>query len=607
MDKDGQQSPSFAPESEPERSGSMPVMRLTGTPFTPGEVVGGRYRIERIIAEGGMGIIVAAHHLELEERVAIKFLKEEFASKPEIVGRFAREAKAAARIKCEYTPTVFDVGISQERGPYIVMEHLEGEDLELVLETTGRLPFVRAAELIMQAGEAIAVAHANGIIHRDIKPANLFLVKGDQAIPVVKVLDFGVSKTALTGNVFGGAITLVKTQSLVGSPIYMSPEQIRGKQEVGYTSDVWSLGAVLYELVTGVTAFNGSSITELCASVLESEPEPVTDLVPEVPAGLAETIMRCLDKNAKRRFQSVAELVVALAPYAPKRARISVERAIAVSKSAGLLPASFAAPTTLAPPPQSSNHPIAIPGPAPTPRITEPAPPSDRPADAALPSRRPEQLDSEELRQSRKTRNATIIGALLIGAGVALGGVYLALRASTQRDAPAATAAIARSTEPTNAPASTEAAPPTGPTATTVTITLGAKPTEAKLYLDDTTLPSNPLRKTFHKDNQPHSIRAEAPGYVTRSVAVTFDSDKEIVLALDKTTGYRAVGPAARPPAVGAGAVPPPPAPVTSATASVPPAQATTAAPPPAKTIGEVDLPKTKKATVRPLDTSKPW
>ncbi len=431
MGKDGQRSPSLGPDSEPQKSGSMPVMRLKGTPFTPGEVIGGRYCIERIVAEGGMGLIVLAHHSELEEKVAIKFLKEEFASKPEIVGRFAREAKAAARIKCEYTPTIFDVGVSQERGPYIVMEYLEGEDLELVLETTGRLPFARATELIMQAGEAIAVAHANGIIHRDIKPANLFLVKGDQSMPVLKVLDFGVSKTALTGNVFGGAISLVKTQSLVGSPIYMPPEQIRGKDDVSYTGDVWSLGAVLYELVTGRTAFSGSSITELCAAVLESEPPPVTDHVPDIPAGLAETIMRCLEKNPKRRLQSVAELVVALAPYAPKRARMTVDRAIAVSKAAGLVPASFSAPTTIAPPPLTSDAPGV------TPLIpTASAPPrlhldaqsisDDR---ARTSSRRPLVLvDDSEPPSGKTKRRGTIIGVLLIAAGAIMGGVYFVRR-----------------------------------------------------------------------------------------------------------------------------------------------------------------------------------
>jgi serine/threonine-protein kinase len=319
------------------------------TPFEPGEVVGGRYRIERIVACGGMGVIVAARHIELEEMVAIKFLKGEFAAKPEVVGRFAREAKAAAKIKCEYTATVHDVGISPERGPYIVMEYLEGEDLEHVLAADGRMPFALAAELIMQAGEALANAHAKGIIHRDIKPANLFVVKNDHDVPVIKVLDFGVSKAALTGNVFGGAISLVKTQSLVGSPVYMSPEQLRfGNQDVAFTSDVWSLGAVLYELVSGSTAFTGATITQLCAAVLEVDPVPVGERV-ELPAGLADTIMRCLEKDPSRRWQSVAELVVALAPYAPTRACMMVDRVVALSRRAGLLRSDFAVPESASP------------------------------------------------------------------------------------------------------------------------------------------------------------------------------------------------------------------------------------------------------------------
>ena len=314
-------------------------------PISQGEIIGGRYRVERIVAEGGMGIIVAATHLELEEVVAIKFLRDEFASKPEVVGRFAREAKAAAKLKSEYVASVYDVGISPERGPYIVMEYLEGEDLETVLTADGRLPYARATELMMQACEAIANAHANGIIHRDIKPANLFLVRR-QGVTVIKVLDFGVSKTALTGNVFGGAISLVKTQTLVGSPIYMSPEALRGREEVTASSDIWSIGAVLYELITGETAFNGASITELCAAVLETEPAPICDRVPEVPDELAVVIMRCLDKDPKYRWSSIAELVCALAPFAPARARQSVERVVEISKNASLVPQEFVVPST---------------------------------------------------------------------------------------------------------------------------------------------------------------------------------------------------------------------------------------------------------------------
>jgi serine/threonine-protein kinase len=459
MEKDRQPSPSLAPDSSPLKSGSMPVVRLLGTPFAPGELIGDRYRVERVIAEGGMGVIVAARHLELEETVAIKFLKDEFASKPEIVGRFAREAKAAAKIKCEYTATVHDVGISTDRGPYIVMEYLEGRDLEAVLQSDRRIPYARAVELMMQAGEAIGVAHANGIIHRDIKPANLFLVKSEHDVPIVKVLDFGVSKAALTGNMFGGAISLVKTQSLVGSPIYMSPEQIRGNQESGFAADIWSMGAVLYELVTGATAFTGSSITELCAAVLETEPLPITARIADVPAGLSDTIMRCLEKDPAKRWPTVAELVVALAPYAPKRARMSVDRVVAVSKSAGLVPLSFTAPTTIAPPPSSGASIPAIPSSSPTPLSL-----LETRSEAAQTSRRPALILDEEPRPSSSKR-AAVVGVLLLAAAGAMGAIYLAKRSAS----PAASLTSTVEAKPTPPPAPAAPAPATPETAITVT------------------------------------------------------------------------------------------------------------------------------------------
>jgi eukaryotic-like serine/threonine-protein kinase len=341
-------------------------------PIAQGEIVGDRYRIERIVAEGGMGVIVAAKHLELEETVAIKFLRPEYATKPEIVGRFAREAKATARIKSLHTATILDVGISRERGPYIVMEYLEGEDLESVIQADGRMPYARAAELVMQAGEAIGTAHAAGIIHRDIKPANLFLVKSDQSVPIIKVLDFGVSKTALTGNMFGGAISLVTTQSLLGSPIYMAPEQVRGNFSGDYRTDVWSLGAVLYELITGETAFTGETVTDICLAVVEETPVPITRRAPDAPAELDAVVMRCLEKDPARRFPNIAELVIALAPFAPKRARMSVDRVIAVSKAAGILPSDYVTPPSILPPPPSSNSSMAIDSTIPPPKQKSP-------------------------------------------------------------------------------------------------------------------------------------------------------------------------------------------------------------------------------------------
>lgn len=448
MDKKVPRPKASRPDLKAVKSGPAPapVVQLVKPPISQGEIIAGRYRVERIVAEGGMGIIVAAKHIELEENVAIKFLRDEFAQKPEIVGRFAREAKAAAKIKSTYTATVHDVGISEDRGPFIVMEYLEGEDLEVVLQSDGRIPYARAAEYIMQAGEALAAAHAAGIIHRDVKPANLFLVKSDHNVPIIKVLDFGVSKTALTGNVFGGAISLVKTQSLlVGSPIYMSPEQLRGTQEVGFTSDVWSLGAVLYELITGETAFTGSSITELCAAVLESTPQSIRTRAPEAPPELEEVVMTCLEKDPKKRYQTVAEVVVALARFAPVRARMSVDRVIALSKAAGLLAQSYEPPEALMPPVIMSlmpPSPSLAPQASPPQSLLETVMERDEEEAAAVSASEPTAPRSMPPRVSQTSEVAPkprwpmfIAGGLVVGA-LALGGRWLAKDAPVAQPAP---------------------------------------------------------------------------------------------------------------------------------------------------------------------------
>lgn len=366
------------------KSTSIPAVQVTDTPFLPGEVIGDRYVVERVLAEGGVGVVVAAKHLELEETVAIKFLKPEFARSPDIIGRFAREAKAAAKIKSEHSVRVIDVGVTIERGPYIVMEYLDGHDLEMVIEKTGRASVERAVEILLQMCDALAEAHSYGIVHRDIKPANIFLVKRDHDMPSIKILDFGISKATLAGNVFGGAISMVKTQSLLGSPLYMSPEQLRGDPDAGVASDIWSVGTVLYELLTGQCPFNGSTIPEVCASVLERNPPRIASFA-VVPPALEAIVEKCMSKDAAARYGSVAELAIALAPFGPKRARMCVERAVAVSKASGIVPAHVRTPDSVAPPPMSTPPSVGSFGP-PAPFVsgsTLPPPHSER-AEAEL-------------------------------------------------------------------------------------------------------------------------------------------------------------------------------------------------------------------------------
>lgn len=302
-------------------------------PFAVGDVVAGKYEVTGLLGSGGMGYVISARHTELGEMVALKFLRPEALAHAELVERFSREARAAAKIRSEHVANVFDVGTLEDGTPYIVMEHLAGKDLADYLHQEGPLPVQVAVEYVMQACEALAAAHAHGIIHRDIKPENLFLTQQAQGMHFVKVLDFGISKIALPR----GKRDLVRTQMALGSPVYMSPEQIRRSDQVDARSDIWSIGCVLFELLTGVTAFDEPSLLELSAAILERDPVPLLTLRPDAPPELEQILLRCLHKNPEQRYQNVAELTMALYPLGPRRARISAERCWHVLRNAGII------------------------------------------------------------------------------------------------------------------------------------------------------------------------------------------------------------------------------------------------------------------------------
>jgi serine/threonine protein kinase len=278
--------------------------------FPPGAVVGGKYVVERVLGRGGMGMVVAAQHLQLREPVALKFLHGEMAKRPSIVKRFTREAQAAARIKSEHVARVFDVG-THEGAPFIVMELLAGEDLHKLAATRGPLAWSEAALYIAQACDAVAEAHLYGIVHRDLKPANLFLTRRADGSPLVKVLDFGISKMA--GEVDEN---LTATTDVLGSPLYMSPEQIESPRDVDGRADVWALGAILYKLLTGRAAFAAATAASSLAKIVKDPPPPLRPQRPDLPPELEALVYRCLDKDVRTRLQSAAELGRALAPFA---------------------------------------------------------------------------------------------------------------------------------------------------------------------------------------------------------------------------------------------------------------------------------------------------
>src|SRR6478735_7849072 len=287
-----------------------------------GEVLAGKYRIERVLGQGGMGIVVAATHLQLGERVALKFLLPQALSNPLAVERFAREARAAVKIKSEHVARVSDVGTLESGAPYMVMEFLE------------------ALEFVLQACEAIAEAHALGIVHRDLKPANLFVVERADGVLSVKVLDFGISKVTESD----GSGTMTATSAVMGSPYYMSPEQMGSTRDTDARADIWALGVVLHELLTGNYPFQANAMPELVLKIAMSPAVRLSAALPGAPVALEKVILKCLEKDRGQRYSTIGALAVALLEFAPRRSKASVERISGIMRRAAMSATAFELP-----------------------------------------------------------------------------------------------------------------------------------------------------------------------------------------------------------------------------------------------------------------------
>jgi hypothetical protein len=394
----------------------------TAAPVSPGEVLAGKFKVERVLGAGGMGVVVAARHLELDERVAVKFLHPEALLSGEGAARFVREARAAVKIKSEHVARVIDVGRLENGAPYIVMEYLEGSDLAARVDQ-GPLPIEDAVDYVVQACDAMAEAHALGIVHRDLKPANLFLIRRSDGAGIVKVLDFGISKVQVPDTSEAG---LTKTSAVMGSPFYMSPEQMKSSKDVDSRTDVWSLGVILYELLAGRPPFHGDTLPELLSAIMLEPPTPLQSLRPEIPPELAAVLSKVLQKDRTQRYQNVGELAAALAPFAPRRTRHTLERVIKLSGG-----------------------------------VEAPAPHSERPGrsvQAPVAARTASAWSETGGEQPAKSSRAgLLIGIAAVAALVAGGGVLLLLR---QPSTPPEAAASAAPTPPPPAVAAIQAPAP---------------------------------------------------------------------------------------------------------------------------------------------------
>ena len=322
----------------------------------PGDVIAGKYRIVRSIGEGGMGHVFEAAHVRMGGRVAIKVLKPAASQSPEVMTRFDREARAAGRLRGRHVARVIDVDVTPDRLPYMVMEYLEGHDLQTELDGRRTFPVEEAIDYVLQACAGIAEAHDIGIVHRDLKPSNLFLCdESDRRL--VKILDFGISK------ILDEASKLTSTELTIGTPLYMSPEQVRSARTVDARTDVWALGIILYELLTGRPPWVGSGPSVAAAIVTDPVP-PLSEFRNDVPPGVEAAVQRALAKKVDERFPDVRALANALMPFCESPSslgRASLESAMRAAQSgvalvsAGMRTPSLGhAPTVLSMAPEAS-------------------------------------------------------------------------------------------------------------------------------------------------------------------------------------------------------------------------------------------------------------
>jgi serine/threonine protein kinase len=404
-----------------------------------GDLLAGKYRVENVLGEGGMGYVVAALHEQLNQRVAVKLLSPLLSENEDSVTRFLREARAAVRIRSEHVARVLDVGELPDGSPYMVMEYLLGRDLAAEIGERQQFEVTQAIDYLLQACEAVAEAHSIGLIHRDLKPSNLFLTYRPDGSPLVKVLDFGISKAIVPeeGELELPA-SLTATHSVLGSPSYMSPEQVRRPKSVDVRTDIWSLGTILYEFLVGEGPFPGDSPLAVLAAVVSDPTPSIRDKRQDVPPELEAVVVKCLRKDPAERYRTIAEFAEVLAPFA------SAASLPSISRISGIIRSSQPAPAPASQPPPSITTLKSVGG------LPEADTEEVRIELSALPkvdlaSRTQNHWSASQSVDRRFQRRSRIALAALAAVMAALGGVYWLWRGTSRVQAvdPATAAAAA--------------------------------------------------------------------------------------------------------------------------------------------------------------------
>jgi serine/threonine protein kinase len=428
--------------------------------IAPGSILLDKYRAESVIGVGGMGIVVSATHMQLGTHVAIKFLLSKFATSTEAAQRFVREAKAASRIGSEHIARVLDTGTSPELGPFIVMEYIEGGDLSRHLKNGHVFQVGEAIDFIVQACEALAHAHAAGIVHRDVKPANLFLGTRADGLPIVKVLDFGISKVAEDS----GDMNMTKTTAILGSGYYMSPEQMRSSKNVDHRTDIYGLGITFYELLTRTVPFMAETFADLAIKVAVDPPDPISRHRSDVPQGLADAIAKAYAKKPDERYQNVGEMVLALAPWAAVETLPMIESIQRLTGAPAVRLQSIPPGRYSTPPPAAGGN-VSLPAPARLPSLPPPylgGPVSQSPASQSTSGLRPGEGSAPALAMTTATSSSKTLVGLVLGLAVVIGvgvGAGLYVRGAAQPT-------VASTTPPE--PKASEAPPPASASAPVV-------------------------------------------------------------------------------------------------------------------------------------------